>query len=339
MQVSEELLNRYFQNKCNQEERLLVARYLEKTNDFPDHLFTKDEWDDTAEANLTADKSDALFEAIKSQTIVKKTPSVWLQIFAAAAVLAIISIAGFIIFNQQHPGNQIAKTANIVTKHPDQITWKSIVNYTEENQMVTLPDQSTVKIYPGGELRYAIPFVRHNREIYLLGKSFFKVAKDKKHPFIVYANGISTTALGTSFTITARKESKVVKVMLHTGKVWVKNIDSSGMKSFSKILIPGNELVYNRMDNAVKVKNQQLLAKQKEISTELTFEQIPLATVLEKLAKHFKVEIKYNAHDLREISFTGNVDTRQTPDQILKELTELNELTCTKTTAGYLIQK
>ena len=127
--------------------------------------------------------------------------------------------------------------------------------------------------------------------------------------------------------------------MLHTGKVWVKNIDSSGMKSFSKILIPGNELVYNRMDNAVKVKNQQLLAKQKEITTELTFEQIPLATVLEKLAKHFKVEIKYNAHDLREISFTGNVDTRQTPDQILKELTELNELTCTKTTAGYLIQK
>lgn len=338
MGVSEELLNRYFQNKCTPEERLLVAGYLAEIEDFPDHLLTRDEWDDLQNANLTTEKSDALFETIKSQTSAKKATSAWLRLLAAAAILAIISIAGLIVSNQHQSVKQVAQKTNIIAKHPDQITWKSIVNYTEENQLVILPDQSTVKIYPGGELRYALPFVQQRREIYLLGKSFFHVAKDKKHPFIVYANGISTMALGTSFTITAVKESKVVKVVLHTGKVWVKNIDSASLKSFSKILSPGNELVYNRINNMVKIKSEQTLAHLKNTPTELTFNQIPLAVVLDKLSQHFKVEIKYNAQDLKEISFTGSINTKQSLNQILEELTALNDLTQTKTTAGYLIQ-
>ena len=338
MSVSEELLNRYFQNKCTPEERLLVAGYLAEIEDFPDHLLTRDEWDDLQNAMLTTEKSDALFEGIKSQTSAKKATTAWLRLLAAAAILAIISIAGFIVSNQHQSVKQVAQKTNIIAKHPDQIIWKSIVNYTEENQLVILPDQSTVKIYPGGELRYALPFVQQRREIYLLGKSFFKVAKDKKHPFIVYANGISTMALGTSFTITAAKESEVVKVVLHTGKVWVKNIDSTSLKSFSKILSPGNELVYNRIDNMVKIKSEQTLAQLKNTTAELTFNQIPLAAVLDKLAQHFKVEIKYNAQDLKEISFTGSINTKQSLNQILEELTALNDLTQTKTTAGYLIQ-
>ena len=338
MSVSEELLNRYFQNKCTPEERLLVAGYLAEIEDFPDHLLTRDEWDDLQNATLTTEKSDALFEGIKSQTSAKKATSVWLRLLAAAAILAIISVAGLIVSNQYQSVKQVAQKTNIIAKHPNQITWKSIVNYTEENQLVILPDQSTVKIYPGGELRYALPFVQQRREIHLLGKSFFKVAKDKKHPFIVYANGISTMALGTSFTITAVKESKVVKVVLHTGKVWVKNIDSTSLKSFSKILSPGNELVYNRIDNMVKIKSEQTLTHLKNTPAELTFNQIPLAAVLDKLAQHFNVEIKYNAQDLKEISFTGSINTKQSLNQILEELTELNDLTQTKTTAGYLIQ-
>ncbi len=339
MSVSEELLNRYFQNKCTPEERLLVARYLEEIDEFPDHLFTREEWDNTPEANLDFAKTEASFEAVKLHTIAKKNDSIWLQIFAAAAMITIISIAGFMFSNQHQPGKQIAKTKKNSTRLPDQITWKSIVNYTEENQVVSLPDQSTVEIYPGGELRYSLPFIQHSREVFLQGKSFFKVAKDKKHPFIVYANGISTRALGTSFTVTASKESKVVKVALHTGKVWVKNIDTSHFKSFSKILMPGNELVYNQIDHAVKVKNTQLVTKQKEITGELTFNQVQMVTVLEKLEQHFKTKLNYKVKDLEEISFTGNINTKQSIDQILKELTELNELTLTKTKTGYLIQK
>ncbi|MFW0714583.1 FecR family protein [Pedobacter sp. N23S346] len=339
MRVSEELLNRYFQNKCTPEEKLLVATYLEEIEDLPDHLLTRDEWDDLQDADLIIEESDALFENIKSQTIPKNTKALWLRISAVAAIITIIVTAGLIFFNQHHLGHQTVKRTNQVAKLPTEINWKSIVNYTEENQLITLPDLSTVKIYPGGELRYAIPFVQRKREVYLQGKSFFKVSKDKKHPFIVYANSISTTALGTSFTITAGKESKLFSVVLHTGKIWVKNIDSTTLKSFSKILVPGNELVYNRIDNKLKVINPHLLLHQEKIIAELSFNQVPLATVLEKLAQHFEVKINYNPQDLQEISFTGSVHAKQSPHQILKELTELNELTLTKTATGYLIQK
>lgn len=338
MQVSDQLLDKYFKNQCSPEERLVVARYLAKIETLPEHLVTREEWDDARDAVFSAEKSDKIFEKIKKQTFARNPKFHLLKAMAIAASLLLLTAVGFLIFKQKETFNPLAKNTISNPLKTNMINWKSVVNYTDKKQDMTLPDGSTISIYPGGELRYAQPFVQQKREIYLKGKSFFEVTKDKKHPFVVYAKGISTTALGTSFTITAVENSKLIKVQLHTGKVWIKNVDSSDNKmAFNKILLPGDALVYNRGENKVQVLTPKTMLAKKENKTELNFTQVPLSTVFTTLETQYKIKISYNADDLAEISFTGIVKLTEPIDKILREITELNKLKQIKTPQGYQI--
>jgi transmembrane sensor len=340
MSMSKELLDKYFKGQCSPEEKLAVSKFLKDANDLPEYLLGKNEWDELTAANISSEKTEEMFAAVKKQIQPHVYKLGWMKkISAAAVILALLSIGlwkvnqnstDFTPVNIQVQSQQ--KTASIY--------WKSVVNYTDYSQEIKLPDNSIVKIYPGGELRYTLPFGKDKRELYLKGKSFFQVTKDKVHPFVVYANGISTTALGTSFTITALEKGKFIKVQLHTGKVWVKNIDSAHqMRHFSKILLPGNELVYNLKLNKVKVSDSRIEIRQDNKIKELNFTQASLAEVFARLEEHYKVKIKYRADDLKEMSFTGSLKLTRSIDTILEEIAELNKLKQTKTNDGYLISK
>jgi transmembrane sensor len=340
MNISDELLDRYFKGICTSEEKLLVVNYLKETDDLSQHFLSKDDWDDADDAQISNEKSDEIFAAIKNQTLTKSLRMKWFGITSAAAVVFVLLSVVFLLLNKPEIAPDLAKNNVLKKKITEAINWKSIVNYTSHNQSLVLPDGSTVKIFPGGELRYAVPFVKANREIYLKGKSFFQVTKDKKHPFIVYAKGISTTALGTSFTITATEQDKLIKVELHTGKVWVKNISADqSVLTFDKILLPGSELVYNSIKHQVKVSDKAMLVKELPKLNELNFTQASLKEVFDQLQEYYKIKIIYNADDLDEISFTGTIDLNRKAEKILQEITELNKLNQTKTTEGYLITK
>lgn len=340
MNVSEELLDKYFKNKCTPEEKLLVGKYLLEIEELPAHLSKKEEWDDAMDFSITSEKSDELFERIKKQTFAKTNYFKWLNAISIAAIFLVLISVGLILFKTTPSLNQNIKKSNPKVEKVAEINWKSMVNYTNRVQEMTLPDQSKIKIYPGGEIRYAIPFVKAKREIYLNGKSYFQVTKDKKHPFVVYAKGVSTTALGTSFTIVANNNSKLIQVKLHTGKVRVKDVGSLKNQSmFSKILLPGNELVFNRITQNVKVVLPQAVLVKKENKTALNFSQTPLSEVLIILETHYKTKISYKPEDLEEISFTGSLNLQHTLNQILTEITELNQLTKEQTLGGYVIRK
>jgi len=341
MSVSDELLARYFKGKCTPEESLSVINYLKTIDELPEHLLIKDEWDDAEDALISNEKSDELFASIKKETIIKGLKLQRLKILSAAAIILVMLTVGlFSITNQKAATVNLAKNIKDKRIEQAQISWKSFVNYTSNNQSLELPDGSTVKVYPGGELRYAVPFIKNKREIYLKGKSFFQVSKDKKHPFVVYAKGVSTTALGTSFTITAKENSSLIKVELHTGKVWIKNVPkSSGTVAFSEILIPGGELVYNSLRRKVNVLNKTMIVTEKAKQKEFNFTQASLKEVFQKLKKQYNINIIYNESDVEEISFTGTIDLNQKPYKIIKEITELNKLKLTRTTESYIISK
>jgi transmembrane sensor len=338
MNVSDQLLDKYFKNQCTPEEKLVVIEYLSKTDDLPEHFLTKAEWDVSPEAGLASEKSDLMFQRIKKETQAKIIKLSWLKITAAAAMLLLTTSLVFLILSKKETNSTLAKNEINDASKANKISWKSIVNRTDKKQSETLPDGSTISIYPGGELSYAEPFVQQKREIYLKGKSFFQVSKDKKHPFVVYAKGISTTALGTSFTITALENSKLIKVQLHTGKVWIKNEDSTDNKSsFNKILLPGDALVYNRAKNKVQVLAPKIIITTEEAKTELNFTHTPLVAVLTKLEEYYKIKISYKAGALEDMSFTGTVKLTEPVDKILKEITELNKLKYIKTPESYQI--
>lgn len=340
MNVSDQLLDKYFKNKCTPEEKLVVENYLREIEELPDHFVQKEEWDDAEDFPMSYERSDLMFEAIKKQTLSERTKHLWLTITSIAATLLVIAGVVFLVSQSPDLRQRVVKLTPKKTGKASQISLKSINNYTDKIQEFILPDQSIVKIYPGAELRYALPFVSEKREIYLEGTSFFEVKKDKKHPFVVFAKGVSTTALGTSFTIIANEKSKNITVRLHTGKVWVKDIDSLGKRSmFSKILLPGNALVFNRIDHKLNVEIPANSLSRKDVKSELIFTQASLAEVFTKLEQHYKTKIIFHEDDLSEMSFTGTLNLNQTINKILTEFTELNKLKLEKVAEGYSIKK
>jgi transmembrane sensor len=87
-----------------------------------------------------------------------------------------------------------------------------------EKATITLPDGSVVTLNTGTTLRTRADPGR--RLIYLdKGQAYFKVAKDRRHPFIVTAGGRTITAVGTAFDV--RVDPKHFSITLVEGKVRV----------------------------------------------------------------------------------------------------------------------
>jgi transmembrane sensor len=85
---------------------------------------------------------------------------------------------------------------------------------------VTLPDGSQVTLNTDTVVHTIADDGR--RLVYLdQGQAFFKVAKDRRHPFIVTAAGRTVTAVGTAFDV--RIDKGELKVVLVEGKVRVQS--------------------------------------------------------------------------------------------------------------------
>src|SRR5690606_37685879 len=82
-----------------------------------------------------------------------------------------------------------------------------------------------------------------NREVKLTGEAFFEIKKDESRPFLVYAQGIVTKVLGTSFNIRARQGDEKIIVDVKTGKVAVFREKNSNEEPY--LLTPNQQVVYD----------------------------------------------------------------------------------------------
>ncbi|MCC4226888.1 FecR family protein [Zunongwangia profunda] len=154
--------------------------------------------------------------------------------YAAAIAIMVILGTGFYILNRiHHPAQQIASVIHIE-------------NPGNKLKLIFLPDSSEIRLQSHSKITYSKDY-SNNREVSLQGNAFFKVRKDKNHPFKVINNKTITTALGTSFTI-AENEIQT-RVKLHEGKV---KMTVQG-QSKNWILLPGEEFILE--DGATKIQH------------------------------------------------------------------------------------
>lgn len=87
----------------------------------------------------------------------------------------------------------------------------------------TLPDGSVVELNAGAEI--AVNYTPERRSIELKrGEALFQVAKNPVRPFVVTANHLSVTAVGTAFTV--KNAATGVGVVVTEGRVAVDRIDT-----------------------------------------------------------------------------------------------------------------
>jgi ferric-dicitrate binding protein FerR (iron transport regulator) len=235
------------------------------------------------------------------------------------------------------------------------------VNTTDSSKYLILQDGTGVLVHPKSEITYHKPFVGNRREITLIGKADFTVPKNKTKPFTVLSGDLSTTALGTHFTVTAYGHEKSIVVTLYEGKVVVKS--GSGTKRKLErdfYLVPGDELVYNnrsitasihkfenkndfppkRLNNAhgkQLVDNPSLPSIRK--GTWYMFNNQPLNKVYDQLEVIYGIDIVYKKSEVSRIYFIGPFNVTDSLEAVLTKISGINNLKVIKANKGFVITK
>ncbi|SEW26200.1 FecR family protein [Chryseobacterium wanjuense] len=168
--------------------------------------------------------------------------------------------------------------------------FKSDVYFAKSgNQRVFLADGSLVTLFPGAELTVEKSFPADTRVVELKGDAIFTVAKSKKHPFIVKADGFSTKVLGTVFKITQSGREKAVD--LYEGKVAVSytGVPVTYLKPHQKWTNFGVSrtaaIISFKMENKSKKYLPSLLS--------LSFNDVTVREVAEIFQKNYNISIIY----------------------------------------------
>ncbi|GAB3985939.1 FecR family protein [Spirosoma daeguense] len=191
---------------------------------------------------------------------------------------------------------------------------QKIINTETGFKQIDLPDGSQIKLAPAAQVTYSARMNSElSRNVFLTGEATFTVTKNPQKPFMVYANGLVTQVVGTSFTVKALNNVDRVTVVVHTGKVAVFPLTSlkAAQKSQQRIakqilLTPNQQVVFDKTSEqltASLVKNPTLIRKP-DNNQYFVFRNAPITEVFQKLEKSYGVTIQFDDNVLKNCNLT-----------------------------------
>ncbi|MCS3801226.1 FecR family protein [Niastella sp. OAS944] len=337
------LLNKYLSGAATEEELQEYANWYRRQGENDTKLFegAENETTETYKTELYGSiVNNIQFVEYEDRQRKSRLRRIYINIAAAALVV----IAGTCVLYYGLSPKQTTVVANKTTGAPaSKQHIVAVRNRTDKNTAVHLQDGSAVELSAGSELRYDEPFSAVNRHVYLSGKGFFKVAKDAARPFTVYSNDIATTALGTSFTITALPNNNNVSVALHTGKVVVQQTGNTAHMN-DVFLTPGQEVSCNIITGKATMQHPVLVKTAapslgSRTGLEAAFTDEPIVNVLNAIEEGYAVQLQYDKDALADMIFTGRIRAKDSLSQVLNRMSLLYNLTVKEKGNKFIIQK
>lgn len=194
-----------------------------------------DEADDSKDAYLSfIQKREKEALKVRSRRIVSQT----IRVAASIAILFSLSVSYYFI----NKTNLSRQSENYIT------TFAPL----GEKSQITLSDGTKVWLNSGSSLKYPSGFYKSKRVVYLEGEGYFDVEKDKKHPFLVHAGGLTIKVLGTEFNVSCYNDDDEIKTTLIEGRVEILGDEEIKLQK-SIILKPNESANYSRSENKVTV--------------------------------------------------------------------------------------
>ena len=285
---------------------------------------------------------DAVFRRIQhilekdESTPVRRLPR-WVAWLAAASVVFVL---GFWFYNSRI--TSVDQPTYEASRRQSEKVLAEKVNGTSTPMTVALTDGSVISLQPRSRISYAENFgADGQREVYLSGEAFFKVAKDPNNPFSVYANELITKVLGTSFNVRAFENNEEVTVEVQTGRVMVAvdervgEPEKIGIREREGILLlPNQQAVLSRKEiRLVKtlVENPVLLNETVPglPRHSFVFKAMPASEVFKALERAYGLDIVFDEEVFANCQFTADL-TDATPYEKL-------DILCRSIEASYRI--
>jgi len=346
--VNDELIQRFFSDRCTPEEAALVADHLREHPDVLERYMSEKDFVEMKETgDLPAAVSAKWLQHIHAVSQGPGVYRIWGRRLAAAAVAGGIIFGGALLFRaQQKPSLAGIRPETVIVT--DQQVKK--VNSSATVMPVELPDGSSVRLMPKAIAIYDKKFT-DKRDVFLEGEADFEVVKDKLHAFTVYTGEIATRVLGTSFRVKAIREEDLITVRLNEGRVLVRADLHRQEKMKDVPLEPGQELRYSKATGMATVSRfavPSVDALVRAGSDEkrgmprpdwYKFSSQPMSAVLDQLGNYYGVAIYYHPADIKKLYFEGKFEKTDSLEKILTDITLPNNLKFVREGGAYIIKK
>lgn len=204
----------------------------------------------------------------------------------------------------------------------DQFSEPELLSFkTESGQQseIELSDGTKVILNGSSILSYPESFDADHRQVSIQGEAWFHVAKDESRPFLVITQGVSTTVLGTQFTVKSYQSDSSVSVSLLEGSVRVEGIGQS------KIIKPGVSASFDLKDQLVTFSEFDSLDVISWMSQSVVFKETPFDEIALTMHRQFGIQIKWSDSELSDFTMSGQFENAQA-ETILSAMAALKGL-------------
>ncbi|MGY5355871.1 FecR family protein [Wenyingzhuangia sp. IMCC45467] len=237
----------------------------------------------------------------------------------------VIKNKGRAIVNQT--GNQISYK-NVTLAQKTSVYHKLCVPYGKTFNIV-LSDGTKVHLNSGTVLKFPQQFIAgQKRTVFLEGEAYFEVAKDSLHPFIVNANNMDVTVLGTKFNVSTYHHPNEVHTVLVEGSVSLSNHKEPQKNTLLK---PGYKATWNTETQNINIAkvNPQLYTSW--MNGELVFNDVTFKQMIKKLERTYNINIVNNHGLLESKMFNARFSIKiESIEDVLSSIGELYPLTYEK---------
>jgi ferric-dicitrate binding protein FerR (iron transport regulator) len=319
MTTKELLLAKYYRGECNREEMELLLTQLQESKDGDYSAIMDQLWeqltdypeldkpaatrilDTTLRRIENSDTRDREGEKGKSHR--RRKFNFFRRLSAAAVFLGIMAVAFWL-------WRPLSNSVKIHTAYGEQ-------------RMITLPDESTVKLNANSSIRFFEDWEEESvRKVWLEGEAYFQVRKDveTERKFQVITRDLTVEVLGTIFNVNTREEA--TEVFLEEGKVHV-DLERS---EDDLMMDPGELVTYSvktRQPQKRKVVQEEAPASWKDGT--IILQKASLRYIIEKMEEIYGISTRVENEILlnRTFNFPMPVDNLDTAFLLLQESTGL----------------
>jgi len=205
----------------------------------------------------------------------------------------------------------------------DEMVMNTVVVPYGKRTQITLSDNSRIWLNSGSKLIYPARFATDKREVYLEGEAIFEVSHNPEHPFFVVTSDLEVKVLGTIFNVSSYSDDRTTSTILASGSVELNYKGNSLFGRSKEKMVPGTLALYDPKKGTViqtKVNTEQYMSWRDGY---FVFEKQPLGAILKKISRYYNVSIQMNDQELAKETFSGPLDLKNSPAQVLGIIAEI----------------
>ncbi len=180
---------------------------------------------------------------------------------------------------------------------------------------IRLSDGTEVQLNAATSIRFPLAFRNNNREVYINGEAYLKIAKQASQPFTVHLPNTTVKVLGTEFNVNTY-DSGVAKVALVQGAVKVVGAQDSLQLS------PGQEAVYASSKLSTSIFDESDVLSWRV--GKFLFSNARLEEVCRVIPRLYGISLELDNKEVANKRFSGVIDRHQPVENVLKALKATN---------------